>query len=125
MSSLKSNGNTRSDLAHMVKKIAKHCKDNKVQSLIFYESGPVGQVAINGFYSPEMIKSLVVNLCISHGSIVQDGLDEFAKIAQMVKEKQAQADGDNTGAGGDGNGEDVQRDAGVLEAPPDQLPVVP
>lgn len=124
MSSLKSNGNTRSDLAHMVKKIAKHCKDNKVQSLIFYESGPVGQVAINGFYSPEMIKSLVVNLCISHGSIVQDGLDEFAKIAQMVKEKQAQAD-DTTGAGGEGDAGHERDGDGVREAPQPELPVVP
>ena len=88
MSSLSRKGNTRSDLDHMVKKLSKHCKENSVQALVYYEHGPVGRTAFSGYYSPEMLKSLVINLCISHGNLVQGALNDFAKMAQSAKDKE-------------------------------------
>jgi hypothetical protein len=85
--SLKSSGNTRTDLAHLVKKLSKHCKDNQLQAIVCYEAGTPGNVAIAGFFSDAMIKSLVVNLCISKGKVVQEALDSFAVMAEEYKSR--------------------------------------
>ena len=113
MSSLSRKCNTCSDLDRMVKKLKKHCEENKVQALVYYEHGPVGRTAFSGYYSHEMLKSLVVNLCISHGLIVQQGLDEFAAIAEKVKEQQKAQDGDIPGTGSEGDGGDAVGGDGV------------
>lgn len=76
----------RKKLLILSDQVRAHAKAKLLQCFIFTEGKKPGTVSISGHYSPQMVKSLVINLALKHPEFFSEAVEEMNKMATQTEE---------------------------------------